>query len=327
MVRSVHVGLIAAVLVLLFIVSCLTGCTSSPTAQTPASPAPATKTADNHTLIIATETGLYETGFLDYLQSIFESKYNIKLKLIAKGTTKAIEMAKNGDVDILLINSPSQELDFMTTGYGLNRRSFASNYLLIVGPPDDPAGIANMPPENAFTTLYKKGTGKTPNIYFVSRGDGSGIQVAERKIWAGAKYNYAKTIENSGDWYSEAGKDMEDTLLMANEKGAYTLTDEKTYLEDKSKITLVPLISRGQSLLQIYSVMASYHDQQPEERIRMANDFINFLLSPETQTAIGSYGTDQYGKSLFTPINVSVPEAPAYFVGDHTSPATDLKPA
>jgi tungstate transport system substrate-binding protein len=114
---------------------------------------------------------------------------------------------------------------------------------------------------------------------------------------------------------------------MANDKGAYTLAEEMTYLDYKSQLTLVPLVSKGRSLAQIYSVMAAYSDQQPVERIKMANDFINFLISPESQTAIGDFGVDTYGKPLYIPMNVSVPEVPYGYAGDHTSPAIDVKPA
>ena len=120
---------------------------------------------------------------------------------------------------------------------------------------------------------------------------------------------------------------MGETLQMASEKGAYTLTDEGTFLAYKSNLTLVPVITKGSSLLNIYSVMAVYNDKQPVEKIQMANNFINFLIDPETQTAIGNYGVDKYGKSLFIPMSVTVPDAPAGNVGDHSTPATDVRPA
>ena len=116
------------------------------------------------------------------------------------------------------------------------------------------------------------------------------------------------------------------TLQMANEKGAYTLTDEGTYLAYKSNLTLVPIVTRGNSLLNIYSVMAVYNDKQPVEKIEMANNFINFLISNQTQADIGNYGVAEYGKSLFIPMSVSVPNATAGWVGDYTTPATAVSP-
>jgi len=329
MTKHVHVGFISLMIAVLFIAVLFSGCTSTSsqgTATPTATPAATTAPAEPQKLVIATTTSLYDTGLLAYLQPKFESQYNVKLAITSQGTGKAIQIASNGDADVLLVHSPAQELAFMQTGKGLNRRSFASNSFIIVGPPSDPAGIANMTPENAFTTILLKGTNKTANIYFVSRGDGSGTQTAEINIWKKAGYNYTLNVEKSGLWYIEAGKGMGETLQMASDKGAYTISDEGTFLAYKSNLTLVPLITKGSSLLNIYSVMAVYNDKQPVEKIQMANNFINFLISPQTQADIGAYGVDKYGKSLFIPMSVSVPNATAGWVGDHTTPATDLKP-
>ena len=329
MTKNVHVELITVMIAVLFIAVCFTGCTSSsPQTTTPAATTiPAATEVPQQKLLIATTTSLYDTGLLAYLQPKFESQYNVKLAITSQGSGKAIQIATNGDADVLLVHSPAAELAFMQTGKGLNRRSFASNYFIIVGPPTDPAGIANMTPENAFTTLFLKGTNNTANVYFVSRGDGSGTQTAEQNIWKSAGYNYTVNIEKSGLWYIEAGKGMGETLQMASDKGAYTLTDEGTYLAYKGNLTLVPLVTQGPSLLNIYSVMAVYNDNQPVEKIQMANNFINFLISPQTQADIGNYGKDKYGKSLFIPMSVTVPTAKAGWVGDYSTPATDLKPA
>lgn len=328
--QRVHYGLIACIIAVLLVTVLLAGCTSStPAATTKPSvtTAPATAVGTDKTLLVATTTSLSDTKLLNYLQPIFEKKYNITLKITAQGTGKAIELAKRGDVDVLLVHSPSQELAFMKDGYGLNRRSFASNSFIIVGPANDPAGIKNMTPEAAFTTLYLKGMNKTAGVAFISRGDASGTHTAEQKIWTNAKYNYTNQIEKAGAWYIETGKGMGETLQMANEKSAYTLTDEGTYLAYQQKLALVPVVSKGASLLNIYSVMAVYNDKQPADKIKMANTFINFLIDPATQAEIGNYGVDKYGKSLFIPMTVTVPDAPAGNVGDYSTPATVIAPA
>ena len=328
MVKKLHLGLIATFVLLLLLSVVFAGCTSAPATVNNTVPAttPAVTQAAPLKLVIATTTSLYDTGLLNYLQPKFEALYNVKLAITSQGTGKAIELAKNGDADVLLVHSPSQELTFMQGGYGLNRRSFASNSFIIVGPKADPAGVANMTPENAFTTILLKGTNNTANIYFVSRGDGSGTHTAEQNIWKKAGFNYTKDVEKSGLWYIEAGKGMGETLQMASDKGAYTLSDEGTYLAYKSNLTVVPLITKGASLLNIYSVMAVYNTKQPVEKIQMANNFINWLISAQTQADIGAYGVDKYGKSLFIPMSVSVPNATVGYVGDHSTPATDLVP-
>jgi tungstate transport system substrate-binding protein len=343
--QSVHVGLIASVIAVILVTILLAGCTSStpattatpaPTSAATTAPAattaattvaPAATNGTGNSLVIATTTSLYDTGLLDYLQPMFEKQYNVTLKITSQGTGKAIELAKNGDADVLLVHSPTQELAFMKDGYGLNRRSFASNSFIIVGPANDPAKVANMTPENAFTTILLQGTNKTANVYFISRGDNSGTQSAEKTVWSKAGYNYTTQVEKSGDWYIEAGKGMGETLQMANEKGAYTLTDEGTFLAYKSNLTLVPVVTKGTSLLNIYSVMAVYNTKQPADKIKMANNFINFLISNETQANIGKFGVDKYGKALFIPMSVSVPNATAGWVGDYSTPATAIAPA
>jgi tungstate transport system substrate-binding protein len=312
-----------------FTAGCTTTQPNQPTTTVVTTPATTTQptvvAGEKIKLLVATTTSLYDTGLLNYLEPKFESIYNVDLQITSQGTGKAIEIAKKGDADVLLVHSPSQELAFVKDGFGINRRSFASNYFMIVGPANDPAAIANMTPENAFSTLLVKGTNNTVGVYFVSRGDASGTHTAEQKIWSNAKYNYTMNVSKSGNWYVEAGKGMGETLQMASEKGAYTFTDEGTYLSYKNNLKLVPLITKGSSLLNIYSVMTVYNDKQPVEKIKMANNFVNFLISNQTQTDIGAFGVDKYGKALFTPMSVSVPTAPAGQVGDYSTPATELK--
>ncbi len=318
--------------VMLFLAACFAGCTSQTPAATPttaatAAPTAAATAAEPQTLVIATTTSLYDTGLLDYLQPKFEAKYPVKLKITSQGSGKAIELAQRGDADILLVHSPAAELTFMKGGYGLNRRSFSSNSFLIVGPAADPAGIKDLTPEAAFTTILLKGTNKTAGIAFVSRGDGSGTHTVEKNIWAKAKYNYTTQVQKSGAWYVEAGKGMGETLQMTSEKNAYTLTDEGTYLAYKNNLTMVPLVTKGASLLNIYSVMTVYNDKQPAGKIQMSNNFVNFLIDPATQADIGKFGVDKYGKALFIPMTVEVPTATEGWVADHSTPATDMKPA
>src|SRR5512139_1328631 len=240
----------------------IAGCTTTTPTTTTTTTVVTTPTiaAEKPKLLIATTTSLYDTGLLNYLETKYEAQNNVDLQITSQGTGKAIEIAKKGDADVLLVHSPSQELAFVKDGFGINRRSFASNYFMIVGPANDPAGIANMTPENAFTTLLVKGTNNTAGVYFVSRGDASGTHTAEQKIWSNAKFNYTMNVSKSGNWYIEAGKGMGETLQMASEKGAYTFTDEGTYMSYKNNLKLVPLITKGSSLLNIYSVMTVYND-------------------------------------------------------------------
>ncbi|MCX6691901.1 MAG: tungstate ABC transporter substrate-binding protein WtpA [Methanoregula sp.] len=306
----------------------IAGCTTqSQTAQTPAGTPPvATEkpvTAEKSKLLLATTTSLYDTGLLNYLEPKFEAKYNVDLLITSQGTGKAIELAKNGDADVLLVHSPSSEATFLEDGYGLNRRTFAYNYFMIVGPASDPAGIKGKTPEEAFTAILTQGKAGKAGVMFVSRGDASGTHTSEQSVWKAAKYTYATDVQKSGNWYIEAGKGMGETLQMASEKGAYTYTDEGTFLAYQGKLTLVPLVTQGASLMNLYSVMTVYPANPQADKITMSNNFINWLISPETMTDIGNYGKDKYGKGLFTPMTAGVPKG---VTADFTTPATATRP-
>ncbi|MCQ8894686.1 MAG: substrate-binding domain-containing protein [Methanolinea sp.] len=274
-------------------------------------------------LLVATTTSLSDTGLLDYLERIFENNYAIDLQVTSQGTGKAIEIAKRGDCDLLVVHSPAQEEDFMEAGHGINRRCFAYNYFIVAGPADDPAGIRGMEPKEAFRTIIGKGKSGTPGVFFVSRGDNSGTHNAEKNIWNATGYNYTSEVRRSGAWYIEAGRGMGETLQLASEKGAYTLTDEGTFLTYRGRLDLVPLIDKGDILLNIYSVITVYTEDHPVEKITMANNFVNFLISPEIQAAIGEYGREKYGKGLFTPMSGGC----LRFGCDCTTPASATRPS
>ncbi len=244
---------------------------------------------------MATTTSLYDTGLWDYLEPMFEEEYNINLDIVYAGTGRALEYGKRGDVDIIIVHSQAHEKQFIAEGYGVQRVPFAYNYFLIVGPAADPAGIKGMSPEEAFKKLIENGSGS-----FISRGDDSGTHAKEKTIWKEAGYNY-EVVRNAGAWYVEAGTGMGPILMMASEKQAYTLTDIGTYLAFKDKIKLIPMVDKGDILLNVYSAIAVNPKKVPVTKIGMANNLISFLVSPKIQELIGNYGVKQYGVQLFTP--------------------------
>lgn len=282
------------------------------TAATPASTAPVTTAAGNATahkpgeLLIATTTSLYDTGLLNAVQDHYQNKTGTIIRITSQGTGQSIELAKRGDVDLLLVHSPSQEKAFMDGGYGMNQRCFAYNYFLIVGPADDPAGIKNLTPEAAFAKIQQLGSNGTAKVMFASRGDNSGTHTAEQSIWGKAGYNYTKNISNSGPWYLSIGKGMGDTLVFADQKGAYTLTDEGTFLAFKTQLKLVPLVTQGTALLNRYSAIAVSPDKNPGVNVLAADRFINWIISDEGKSFVGNFGKDKYGKSLFVPLGADV---------------------
>ncbi|MEN6611736.1 MAG: substrate-binding domain-containing protein [Methanoregulaceae archaeon] len=269
----------------------------------------ATSTPFNHasdTLLIATTTSLYDTGLLNKIQDVYQNETGVKVKITSQGTGQAIQLAQRGDVDLLLVHSPSQEKTFMDNGYGVNQRCIAYNYFIIVGPENDPAGIANLSPTAALTKIREAGLNGSQNVYFVSRGDQSGTHTAEQTLWKKAGFNYTANVSDSGAWYLSIGKGMGDTLVMASQKNAYTLTDEGTYLAYKGQLSVVPLVTSGSDLLNRYSAIAVNQAKNPNVNEIQADRFINWLISDEGKTLVGDYGVDKYGKSLFTPLTSDI---------------------
>jgi len=246
-------------------------------------------------LRVATTTSLYDTGLWGYLESMFEKQYGVEVDVVYAGTGIAIEYGQRGDVDVITVHSKSRETAFVEEGYGLERVPFAYNYFMIVGPASDPAGIKGMLPEDAFKQLYADGNGA-----FISRGDDSGTHGKEKSIWGALGYDYAD-VRQAGEWYIETGRGMGPTLLMANEKQGYTLTDMGTYLTYSRDLDLVPIVDRGGMLLNVYSVIASNPETNPNINAEMAQNMVTFLTSDEAQEVIGKYGVAQYGMNLFTP--------------------------
>ena len=261
-------------------------------------------------LFISTTTSLYDTGLLDEIELNYESTHNVDLNIVAVGTGIAIQHAKNGDADVVLVHAPSIEKSFLDDGYGVNRKIIAYNFFTIVGPEEDPAQIIGKTVIEALSNILSYGqnipdqSGQTQ--IWVSRGDNSGTNSKEKSLWTEAGYDYAEI--SSDPWFASTGQGMGATLNVANQKNAYTLADIGTYLKFYSDdtISLPSLILEEESLLNVYSVMAVNPtvpaNQTIHEQINFndAMDFIEYLISTETQQLITDYGRDKYGQSLFT---------------------------
>ena len=279
------ITVVTGVVLLASLVVGTVGCSAS--AKEPLPPQPR--------LRVATTTSLYDTGLWGYLEPMFEKKYGVEVDVLNAGTGIALEYGRRGDVDVITVHSKAREEQFVAEGYGVKRVPFAYNYFLIVGPEADPAAITDLSPEAAFQKLFETGTGR-----LISRGDDSGTHSKEKAIWKRAGYDY-EAVKGAGEWYIEAGRGMGPTLLMAGEKQAYTLSDLGTFLAYKGKLDLVPIVDKGDILLNVYSAIAVNPGKNPKTNIEMANNLISFLTSPEIQELIGNYGVEEYGMQLFTP--------------------------
>jgi len=254
------------------------------------------------TLKIATTTSLEDTGLLEELETAFEKKYpNIDVQFIAAGTGQALEYGKKGDVDLVMVHSKKQEDQFVTDGYGTNRYPFAYNYFYIVGPVNDPAKINGTNATTAFKNIRIAGSANPNKVKFASRGDNSGTNIREITLWnaTGADYN---TIIRNQKWYLESGKGMGDTLTIADQKAAYSLSDSGTFLAFEGKIKLVPLVTQGKELLNIYSLIPENPQKFSKVNKNAGMKWVDFILSSEGQSIVENYGKDKYGQQLFIPL-------------------------
>lgn len=241
------------------------------------------------TMVLATTTSTRDSGLLDYLIPIFEKKYGTSVKVISVGTGEAIEMGKRGDADVVLVHARASEDAFVSSGYGINRKDVMYNDFFIVGPKDDPAKILGE--KDAQTAMKKIADAKAT---FISRGDKSGTNTKELALWS--KYN----IKPQGQpWYMESGQGMGDTLMMAAEKGAYTLVDSATWFAFENKVNLKIVVQGDKDLFNPYGVIAVNPAKYSNIHYNAAMAFADFLTNAEGQKLIASFKVN--GHQLFTP--------------------------
>ncbi len=242
-------------------------------------------------LILASTTSTLNSGLFDILIPAYEkaTRHAVSVEIIAVGTGKAIRMAKKGEADLLFVHDPFREEKFVAEGYGVNRRAVMHNVFVIAGPVKDPARIKNT--KTAAEALERIAEVGAP---FVSRGDDSGTNIKELDLWDDAAIN-----PKGKGWYFEAGSVMGDTLIIASQKKAYTLTDIGTFLNFEKKLQLKVLLHDDPALKNCYSVIAVNPEQFPNIRYREAMDFIAYVTSPEGQGIIAKY--TKHGTRLFNP--------------------------
>ena len=245
-------------------------------------------------LVLATTTSTYDSGLLDLIIPFFEKENNVKVRVIAVGTGQALALGARGDADLVLVHAPQKEEQFVADGFGVDRTYVMYNDFVVLGPPDDPAGIKGLGSvAEAFRRIAE--TGST----FASRGDESGTHTKEKLLWARAGIDSPE----DKDWYMSLGQGMGGTLTTANEMRAYTLSDRGTYLA-RVKLDLVVLTEGDELLFNPYHVMIVNPEKFPNVQAELARLFVDFLLSEETRQAINEFGRDKYGQGLFTPADV-----------------------
>ena len=268
------------------------GDTSAPAAAAPAeatSADVAAAPADAKVIRISTTTSVNDSGLLPYLQPFFEEATGYTMEVTSAGTGAAIKKGETGDADVLLVHAKASEEEFIDNGFGVERIPFMYNYFVIVGPADDPAGIAGSESAaDAFAKIAESGA------KFVSRGDDSGTNKKELQLWEAAGISPAEQ-----EWYINAGQGMGATLTMAGEEQAYTLTDKGTYLSHEVKDTLPILLGESEDMKNTYSVIAVSPEAWPDTNIDGANAFIDWMTSVDASELIAAYGVEEYGEPLF----------------------------
>lgn len=264
--------------------------TTAPGSAVAPAKGPATPPA-NPEVILATTTSTQDSGLLDVLVPLFEQQTGYRVKTIAVGSGQAMAMGQRGEADVLLVHAPDSEKKFMAGGFGTQRLFVMHNDFVFVGHPEDPAKIKGT--KTAGEALKKIADAKA---LFVSRGDNSGTDQLEKKLWKDLGLG-----TKGQSWYQETGQGMGATLGVAAEKKGYTLTDRATYLALKSRLGLDLLVEGDAALANFYHVIPVNPAKFPKVNAQGGRAFADFMVAKDTQETIAKFGADKYGQPLFFP--------------------------
>ncbi|MCM5569393.1 extracellular solute-binding protein [Burkholderiaceae bacterium FT117] len=242
-------------------------------------------------ITVSSTTSTEQSGLFRHILPIFEKKTGISVKVVAVGTGQALDIGRRGDADVVFVHDRVAEEKFVAEGFGVRRQPVMYNDFVLVGPKSDPARVGGS--KDVVGALKKIAGARAP---FVSRGDRSGTHAAELRFWKMAEVD-PKT--GSGSWYRETGSGMGPALNSAAGMNAYILADRGTWLSFKNRAELVISVEGDKRLFNQYGVMLVNPARHPHVKQKAGQAFIDWLLSPEGQAAIGSYKID--GEQLFFP--------------------------
>jgi len=245
-------------------------------------------------ILVSSTIGPIDAGIVDVLETNFEKETGIRVRHVGSGTGAALNLARNGQIDLVIVHAKSLEEKFVAEGFGTERIDLMYNDFVIVGPANDPAGIKGMKlAADALKRISEK------KVLFISRGDNSGTHVAEMELWKMAG------IKPSGSWYEVYEKGSTGnapTLQYTDQKAAYTVIDRATYLTLKDKIKLVILVEKDEALLNYITLIPVNPQKFPKVNYEDTMIFVKWLTSPDKgQKIIRDFGKDKYGSPLFFP--------------------------
>ena len=246
--------------------------------------------AQQRFITLASTTSTEQSGLFKHLLPLFEKKTGIQVRVVAVGTGQALDMGRRGDADVALVHDKAAEEKLVAEGWYVNRHDVMYNDFILVGPKSDPAGARGADTVAALKKIFEK---KAP---FASRGDKSGTHAAELRLWQRAGLDPAA---GKGTWYRETGAGMGPTLNIASAMNAYALTDRGTWLSFKNRGELTILVEGDKRLFNQYGVMLVNPARHPHVKKNEGMAFIDWLISPEGQKAIGGYKIN--GEQLFFP--------------------------
>ena len=242
-------------------------------------------------ILVQSTTSTANSGLYDRLLPAFEAVSGVRVDVVAVGTGQAIANARNCDADVLLVHAKADEEAFVAEGRGVERFDLMYNDFVIVGPPEDPAGIGGG--DGAAAALAAIAAAEAT---FASRGDDSGTHVAERALWEAAGVDPSGA---SGRWYRETGSGMGATLNAAVGMGAYALTDRATWVAHANRGDFEVLVEGDPALFNQYGVILVDPEACPDANVAGGQAFVDWLLSDEGQGAIAAHEID--GEQLFFP--------------------------
>jgi tungstate transport system substrate-binding protein len=239
-------------------------------------------------LLLGATTSIDDSGLLDELVEAFEDGSGYHVKPIVQGSGQILELARNGELDVTMTHSPSDEEALVDDSYGAERTPFMQNYFELVGPEDDPVGVGNAASiADALRAIAESGS------LFVSRGDQSGTHKRERAYWAEAG------IEPGGNaWYSESATGQGQTLSLASDRSAYTLVDSSTFATMQDRLNL-SLLLRDEQKPNVYSVVRLNSARLTHVNDEAAHAWIEFITGDRAQQIIAQFGVEEYGEALF----------------------------
>jgi tungstate transport system substrate-binding protein len=247
--------------------------------------------AQDKSIVVASTTSTQDSGLFGYILPLFKNATGIDVKVVAQGTGQALDTGRRGDADVVFVHAKSAEEKFLSEGFGVKRFPVMYNDFILVGPKSDPVGVKGTKDiVKALTAIKDKGAS------FISRGDRSGTNIAEIKLWTIAGIDIGK---DRGPWYKEVGQGMGAALNIASASNSYVLSDRGTWLSFRNRGDLEIVVEGDKRLFNQYGVMLVNPAKHPAVKTTLGQQFIDWLISPEGQMAIANYKIN--GNQLFYP--------------------------